>query len=72
MVMLTYGTDRKLKYEKELGELVAFFKKNGFHGDRFANSEIQGPYRKFGTTLGAYFWQGYEDVKSPFHKSKLR
>ena len=72
MVMLTYGTVKKLNYEKELCDLVAFFKKNGFNDERFACSEIQGPYRKFGTTLGAYFWQGYEDISSPFYKNKLR
>ena len=72
MVMLTYRTVDKLALEKELGQLVGFFKKTGFSEEMFAKSEIHGPYRKYGKTLGCYFWQGYADKNSPFHQDKLR
>ena len=72
MVMLAYGTPKKLSFEKELGNLVGFFKKRGFSEAMFVKSEIHGPRRKFGRTLGSYFWRGYEDPGSPFYRNKLR
>ena len=72
MVMLTYGTTKKLKLGKKLGDMVAFFKQKGFTKEKFSKSEVQGPYRKHGKTLGSYFWQGYRDPTSPFYKDKLR
>ena len=72
MVMLAYGTPQKLSFEKELGDLVGFFKKRGFSDAMFGKSEIHGPQRKFGRTLGSYFWQGYRNSSSPFYKNKLR
>ena len=72
MIMLKYETARKLNFGKELGDLVAFFKRRGFTDEKFAECEVQGPYRKYGKSLGANLWQGHLDVKSPFHKKKLR
>ena len=72
MVMLTYRTVEKLDLDEELGDLVNFFKRRGFSEEKFARCEIQGPYRKYGKTLGSYFWQGYVDPKSPFYQDKLR
>ena len=72
MVMLKYGISRKLNFGKELGDLVGFFKRRGFTEEKFASCEIQGPYRKYGKSLGANLWHGHLDVNSPFHKNKLR